>query len=69
MIAKELDKAAQLRRINTQIPAQDKKDVIGMSTMEQVWKYLNENYGKVGRIVAVTIKKLHKFKLSGMGED
>ena len=65
VIAKELDEAAQLRRIRTQIPVRDKKDIVGMSTMEQVWKYLNENYGKVGRIVAVTIKKLHKFKLSG----
>jgi len=36
-----------------------------MSTMEKVWKYLDENYGKVGRIVAITIKKLHEFKLSG----
>ena len=50
VIAKELDEAAQLRRIRTQIPVRDKKDIVGMSTMEQVWKYLVKNYGKVGRI-------------------
>ena len=61
MIAKELDEAAQLRRIRTQIPVRDKKDIVGMSTMEQVWKYLDENYGKVERIVAIIIKKLHEF--------
>merc|ERR1712237_117422 len=69
MIAKELDEAAQLRRIRTQIPVRDKKDVIGMSTMEQVWKYLNENYGKVDRIVAVIIQKLHEFKFSGKAKN
>ena len=69
MIAKELDEAAQLRRIRTQIPVRDKKDVVGMSTMEQVWKYLDENYGKVDRIVAVIVQKLHVFKFSGKAKN
>ena len=69
VIAKELDEAAQLRRIRTQIPAWDKKDVVGMARMEQVWKYLDENYGKVERIVAVTIQKLHEFWFSGKAKN
>ena len=56
--------AEERRAIREQVPKEVKPDIIRLKTMEEIWEFLDSEYGKDSELSSERVAYLHNFKCS-----
>ena len=64
MVKGNFDPAQEIRLIRGCVPEAVKDEVTRMSTMEEIWEFLDDEYGKDSELTSERVDYLHGFKYS-----